>query len=424
MCILHAWLQPLYNNQQVKNMEMIVMDEHNSNMQATVRMDKLKRFQHHLKEGNALTIQRYSLDKINPKFRMVYNVMRLSFLSNTKVDSCIDFYGSIHVFVWRPFKSITNLEKEEDGQFDVVGQVIACEDLDNYEKNGKAGKKPRAMRLNTRCGNYAQQFNDFLNSCDDHGMIVLVLHFAMICGTVGTVITIQEDEGWWYLGCWACHGKDETGTISLSCFNDESESDGSILTEITNLIGNEYAFKVSVDDYNVKKLLLVFIVLRFSNDQEIINYVLACATLIKDNEATSNTVSAITLLSRKQIKTQHLMRSRRQISVMLKVNREVSVQLAKRKMLRLRLKKMLEQWILKVKDGELGEANDGEVLIHVPEELLIDAVDDPVTSIIDFTYPNLLNNINNSSYFQEKAILAPTNEVVDIINDHLLNKFP
>nr|GEX38743.1 NADH-ubiquinone oxidoreductase chain 2 [Tanacetum cinerariifolium] len=81
------------------------------------------------------------------------------------------------------------------------------------------------------------------------------------------------------------------------------------------------------------------------------------------------------------------------------------------------------EWILKVEDGELGEANDEEVSIDVPEELLIDTVDDPVTSIIDFTYPNLLNNINNPSYFQEKAILAPTNEVVDTINDHLLNKF-
>nr|GEV51191.1 ATP-dependent DNA helicase PIF1-like [Tanacetum cinerariifolium] len=84
----------------------------------------------------------------------------------------------------------------------------------------------------------------------------------------------------------------------------------------------------------------------------------------------------------------------------------------------------LQEWILKVGDEELGEANDEEVSIDVPKELLIDAVDDPVTFIIDFTYPNLLNNINNLSYFQEKAILAPTNEVVDTINDHLLNKFP
>ncbi|GJV60429.1 ATP-dependent DNA helicase PIF1-like protein, partial [Tanacetum coccineum] len=55
--------------------------------------------------------------------------------------------------------------------------------------------------------------------------------------------------------------------------------------------------------------------------------------------------------------------------------------------------------ILKVRDRELGEANDGEVSIDVPEELLIDAVHDPVTSVIEFTYPNLLNNINDPSYF-------------------------
>nr|GEX49956.1 replication protein A 70 kDa DNA-binding subunit B [Tanacetum cinerariifolium] len=263
--ILRAWLQPLYNNQQVKNMEMIVMDEHNTKMQATVRMDKLKRFQHHLKEGNALTIQRYSLD--------------------------------------------------------VVGQVIACEDLDNYDKNGKAEKKPVTLidyeGNEIKCtlwGDYAQLFNDFLNSCDDHGMIVLGVQSII----VGNVIAIQKDEGWWYLGCRACHGKvikstdyidlesempkkpdgpnywwfrlqihvqDETGTTSLSLFNDEvqamSKSDGFIPTEITNLIGNKYAFKVSIDDYNVKKLLPVFTVLRFSNDQEIINSVLACVTPIK-----------------------------------------------------------------------------------------------------------------------------------------------
>nr|GEV05712.1 putative reverse transcriptase domain-containing protein [Tanacetum cinerariifolium] len=108
--------------------------------------------------------------------------------------------------------------------------------------------------------------------------------------------------------------QDETRTMSLSLFNDDvqamfgrstyqlcekyakSESDGSIPMEITNLIGNKYAFKVAIDDYNVKKLLAVFTVLRFFNDQEIINSVLACATPIKDNEATSNTVSVITSL--------------------------------------------------------------------------------------------------------------------------------
>ncbi|GJY68066.1 ATP-dependent DNA helicase PIF1-like protein, partial [Tanacetum coccineum] len=70
------------------------------------------------------------------------------------------------------------------------------------------------------------------------------------------------------------------------------------------------------------------------------------------------------------------------------------------------------------------EHYDGEVSIDLPEEFLIDAVDDPLTSIIDLTYPNILDTLNDSSYSQEKIILSPTNEVVDNINEHLLEKFP
>ncbi|GJZ98048.1 replication protein A 70 kDa DNA-binding subunit B [Tanacetum coccineum] len=188
--ILRAWLQPLYNNQQVKNMEMIVMDEHNTKMQATVRMDKLNRFKHHLKEGNALTIKRYSRGEIKLKFRMVYNAMRLSFLSNTEVDSCTDFNGSVHGFVWRPFKLITDLEKEEDGQFGknmLLVKLLRVRILTIMIKMEKQEKKLVTLIDDedneikcTLWGDYAQQFNDFLNSCDDHGKIVLVLQFAMI----------------------------------------------------------------------------------------------------------------------------------------------------------------------------------------------------------------------------------------------------
>ena len=82
------------------------------------------------------------------------------------------------------------------------------------------------------------------------------------------------------------------------------------------------------------------------------------------------------------------------------------------------------EWILNVGDGKLGGPNEGEVKIDVPEEILLDATDDPIASIIDFTYPNMLDNIDDPTYFQEKAILAPTNELVDTINEHLLTKFP
>ncbi|GKA10041.1 putative reverse transcriptase domain-containing protein [Tanacetum coccineum] len=59
----------------------------------------------------------------------------------------------------------------------------------------------------------------------------------------------------------------------------------------------------------------------------------------------------------------------------------------------------------------------------LPDEILLDAADDPVTSIVDSTYLNILDNINDLSYFRENAIIASTNEVVDNMNEHLLEKF-
>ncbi|GJX26424.1 replication protein A 70 kDa DNA-binding subunit B [Tanacetum coccineum] len=189
---------------------------------------------------------------------------------------------------------------------------------------------------------------------DEHGVPSVI---------VGIVIAIQEDEGWWYLRYRTCRTKvikspeyidlesevlkkatdwpndwwrrkcqawvlliksqfrlqirvqDETGTMSLSLFNDEvqaivgrsayqlcdkyakSEFDGLYPSEITSLIGTRYAFKVVIDDYNAKNLLSVFNVLRLSNDPNIIESIIPCATPVKDNEASSKTALDITSLS-------------------------------------------------------------------------------------------------------------------------------
>nr|GEY39671.1 replication protein A 70 kDa DNA-binding subunit B [Tanacetum cinerariifolium] len=257
--ILRAWLQPLYNNQQVKNMEMIVMDEHNTKMQETVRMDKLKRFQHHLKE---------------------------------EVDSCADFNGSVHGFVWRPFKSITDLKKEEDGQFDVGGQVIACENLDNYDKNGKAEKKlvtliddelfanqpseqseNTATKISTASKNSTKDI--FVNKHPIRNIVELLDGVQSVI--VGTVIAIQKDEGWWYLGCRACRCKviKSTDYIDLESEMPKNQMGLMIGGAESAMLG--LRLQIRVQDETGTMSLSLF------NDE--------------DNEATSNTVPAITLLS-------------------------------------------------------------------------------------------------------------------------------
>ena len=45
-----------------------------------------------------------------------------------------------------------------------------------------------------------------------------------------------------------------------------------------DIVDKKYVFKVSIDEYNIKKLMPVFNVLRMSNDPDIIQSVCATAT--------------------------------------------------------------------------------------------------------------------------------------------------
>ncbi|XP_021975341.1 ATP-dependent DNA helicase PIF1-like [Helianthus annuus] len=47
-----------------------------------------------------------------------------------------------------------------------------------------------------------------------------------------------------------------------------------------------------------------------------------------------------------------------------------------------------------------------------------------MSDLIDFVYPSLLQLYKDKDYFAERAILAPTNEVVQEINERLLGLFP
>ena len=78
-------------------------------------------------------------------------------------------------------------------------------------------------------------------------------------------------------------------------------------------------------------------------------------------------------------------------------------------------------WILDIGDGKVGGKNDGESTVVFPDDMLIPESDDYVGSIIDATYPRFRENLWNPQYFQERAILSPTHEMVDMINAHMLD---
>ena len=78
-------------------------------------------------------------------------------------------------------------------------------------------------------------------------------------------------------------------------------------------------------------------------------------------------------------------------------------------------------WILKVGDGRLGGTNDGKATIDIPDDILIKDVTDPIEAIVRSTYPNVLDNLLDTTVLEERAILVPTNEIVSKVNEFVLS---
>jgi ATP-dependent DNA helicase PIF1 len=87
-------------------------------------------------------------------------------------------------------------------------------------------------------------------------------------------------------------------------------------------------------------------------------------------------------------------------------------------------RRIFSEWILGIGDGSIGDADDECMTVQVPEELLINGFDDPLAAIVESTYPNLLENINDPSFFQSRAILTPKNVIVDAVNEYILDLIP
>ncbi|KAF8083899.1 hypothetical protein N665_0746s0001 [Sinapis alba] len=86
--------------------------------------------------------------------------------------------------------------------------------------------------------------------------------------------------------------------------------------------------------------------------------------------------------------------------------------------------KEFSEWILNIGDGKLNEPNDGEAEIEIPSEFLILDSAEPIEAISKAVYDDIhsLQVNTDPKFFQQKAILCPTNEDVNMINEYMLDK--
>ncbi|XP_028761935.1 uncharacterized protein LOC114720452 [Neltuma alba] len=65
--------------------------------------------------------------------------------------------------------------------------------------------------------------------------------------------------------------------------------------------------------------------------------------------------------------------------------------------------------------------HDGTTEVEIPHDLLVQNYTDPVAAIVSVTYPDLMENLTNNDYFNDRAILSPTIEVVNQVTAKFLN---
>jgi hypothetical protein len=86
------------------------------------------------------------------------------------------------------------------------------------------------------------------------------------------------------------------------------------------------------------------------------------------------------------------------------------------------------QWMLNIGEGNIpATAKEGDnepFWIKIPKEFLIMPPKNAITSLIETIYPNLATRFKDTDYLSERAVLTPTNEVVDNVNDVVVSMVP
>ncbi|KAI3855543.1 hypothetical protein MKX03_006581 [Papaver bracteatum] len=94
---------------------------------------------------------------------------------------------------------------------------------------------------------------------------------------------------------------------------------------------------------------------------------------------------------------------------------------------RVELRKIKEfgKWVLHLGDGKLPTTSmkQGEepTWIKIPKDLLIQPLHDPIQQIVNNTFPNMQQRLEDVNYLKSRCILAPNNECVDEVNSYIVS---
>ncbi|XP_019149748.1 PREDICTED: ATP-dependent DNA helicase PIF2-like [Ipomoea nil] len=77
------------------------------------------------------------------------------------------------------------------------------------------------------------------------------------------------------------------------------------------------------------------------------------------------------------------------------------------------------KWIANIGDGTIGDSLHGECEINIPEEFVLPCIEDPISTIVDCIFPMFRSGHSDIQYLKYRAILAPTLDIVDAVNEYM-----
>ncbi|KAM3281828.1 hypothetical protein P3S67_027475 [Capsicum chacoense] len=86
--------------------------------------------------------------------------------------------------------------------------------------------------------------------------------------------------------------------------------------------------------------------------------------------------------------------------------------------------KEFSDWILEIGYRKIGSSVDGIEKVRLPNDIIIHNCDDPISAIVESTYPDFLSYSNDINYLQERSILAPTLDMVGFVNEYMVSLNP
>ncbi|XP_076935569.1 replication protein A 70 kDa DNA-binding subunit B-like [Bidens hawaiensis] len=144
--VVRLWRKPNNKNpNEIWSIEMIIMDEEGTKMQASVFKTYFPKFEEHLRENECYFIFRPTLADNDAKIKHVDNGQKISFRWQTDLKKCTTFKGSEYGFEFTNFGSILKDPLPQYTRLDIIGYVYKCYEVE--KKPVRGGKEAIKMEI-------------------------------------------------------------------------------------------------------------------------------------------------------------------------------------------------------------------------------------------------------------------------------------